>query len=113
MLWLNGMIRSVLFSTISALSFVDVPQEEMSSASVLNGIIGQVSGAIAISAATIALNLKAFVSPGPHTLTLADCQLGIGIIAALCLSSMIGFFGIHPTAGAAVSGHSLPQPAID
>ncbi len=110
-LWVNGMIRSVLFSAISALSFVDVPQEEMSSASVLNGIINQVSGAIGVSVAAIVLNLKAFTSQGPQTLSLADCQLGIGIIALVCLSSMIGFLRMSPTAGAAVSGHLSPVEA--
>ncbi len=110
-LFINGMIRSALFSGIVTFSFTDVPQEEMSGASVLNSILMQVSGAASISFAAIMLTLSSAFSGSIHTLTAADCNLALIVAAILCLASLPGFWRLHPMAGADVSGHRQPAAA--
>jgi EmrB/QacA subfamily drug resistance transporter len=103
---LNGMTRSALFSAIVAFSFTDVPEEEMSQASVLNSIILQVSGAASISAAAIAISLSSAFKAVPQPLSLADCRLAIAASALACVSSLYWFRAIDRRAGGSISGHA-------
>ena len=108
----NGMTRSASFSAIVSFSFTDVPQEEMSGASVLNSIILQVCGAASISVGAIMLNASSAFSPVAKALTMSDYRVALWGSALICIASIPSFLKIGPTAGAAVSGH-LHSAAIE
>ena len=101
-----GMARSLLFTGMSTLAFVDVPHEELGSASVLWNMAQQITNALGVSIAAIVLNFTAVaLGQQPGYIGLRNCQVALLFTAALGATSLFAFRSLPRDAGAAVSGH--------
>ena len=101
-----GAVRSILFSGIMALTFADVPAEEIGGATVLNNVLSNVIGAVGISSAAVVLNLSAAFRHAPGgALSLWDFRVVLIIIGVVATVSAISFLRLSRDAGAEVSGH--------
>lgn len=105
-LFISGMCRSVLFTGMMALTFADVPSDEMGDATVLSNVGNSIVAALGISLSAIAMNLSLSLS-GNESLTADDCRIALIAMAAIGATSVFSFMRLPRDAGAEVSGHRL------
>lgn len=110
LLLFGGMCRSILFSSLSTLAFADVPDRELSSASVLWNIVQQASNGLSVSVAAILLAAGQWLPMGTArpVPALWEFRLTLGVMAATALLSIGSFRAL-----AADAGKSLHAPARD
>jgi EmrB/QacA subfamily drug resistance transporter len=110
LLLIGGFFRSLQFTSISALSFADVPPERMSRATTMTSVTQQLSLSIGISVGAITLELTTRMSGGViEASSFAPAFLVIGTFSML---AMVPFLLLSRDAGDEVSGR-LRQPAPD
>ncbi len=103
-----GMSRSLQFTSLNALGYVDVPVPLMSSATSLASTIQQLSVGVGVASGALILHLAAR-SHGEGSSTdysLADFQVAFVAMTVIVLGSTLHFLRLRPTAGAAASGRS-------
>jgi len=107
---LAGALRSVLFTSIVAINFADVPSEELAHASILNNVSSQVLGALAVSLAGLILTGSAALhgAESGH-LALFDYRIAILVMALVGLAAVPFFRRLPADAGAEVSGHAVTR----
>lgn len=112
----SGAARSVMFTAMSAMTYADVPRDEIGGATVLANVSNQVTGGVAIAMGAIILNISASLrGHGGGGLSLADCRIALAVLAACGLASIISWLRLPKDAGAAVSGASsreIEQDAV-
>jgi EmrB/QacA subfamily drug resistance transporter len=99
---LFGIARSVMFMATNTLTFADTPDDQLSRATSLAGVVQQLSISFGV---TFAALLLSWVSDEAHPLTVADFHEAFLLIAALPLVAWFGFSRLRPEDGIAVSGH--------
>ena len=101
-----GAARSVLFSGMSSLLFVDIEDTETGAANVLWNVAQQLSNAFAISLTVIILNAAAW-SHGHYGAApaLGDFKLALMIFAIMGIPALWSFAKLAPDAGQKLSGH--------
>jgi hypothetical protein len=102
-LFMVGVFRSVQFGTFNVMTFVDVPLEQMSSASSLASTIQQMGFGLGVAFGALALHLAA-LSTGSRTqhFTVADFHVAFIAAAVLAGAAAFGFIPLHPNAGSLV-----------
>ncbi|MGX1742074.1 DHA2 family efflux MFS transporter permease subunit [Bosea sp. NPDC055353] len=103
-LLVGGCFRSLQFTGINALSYADVSNREMSSATSLSGVAQQLSLSIGVTIGAFALE-SAHVLHGGKTLAAGDFWPAFLIVGLISASSVFWMMQLAPDAGAEVSGH--------
>ena len=103
-LLVGGCFRSLQFTGINALSYADVSNREMSSATSLSGVAQQLSLSIGVTIGAFALE-SAHVLHGGQTLAAGDFWPAFLIVGLISASSVFWMMQLAPDAGAEVSGH--------
>ncbi len=105
-LFLNGLCRSMQFTSLSTIVYVDVPKAQLSSATSFSSMIVQMSMGMGVAVGAIALRLAAFLRRNATGIpTLADFHTAFVFVAILSALAVIDCFTLEPDAGALVSGH--------
>jgi Na+/melibiose symporter-like transporter len=105
-LFFNGLCRSMQFTSLSTIVYVDVPKPQMSSATSFSSMIVQMSMGMGVAVGAIALRLASYVHGNTSAIPkLADFHLAFVFVAILTALAVIDCFTLEPDAGAAVSGH--------
>lgn len=103
LLYVGGIIRSLQFSTLGALTFSDVPAELTSRASSLSAMSMQLSMSLAVGLAAVLLsaimNLR-----GHSEIQSSDLSLTMLLCGVLCACSWVLFRRLGRQAGSAVTG---------
>jgi EmrB/QacA subfamily drug resistance transporter len=102
-LFAGGLARSMQFTILNTLAFVDVEQRAMSSASSLASVAQQMAMGMGVALAAAVLHLVAERHGGPPDL--ADFHLTFVLLAVFMLAGFPSFLRLPHDAGAAVSGH--------
>lgn len=105
-LLIGGFFRSLQFTSLNALSYSDVPQREMGTATSLYSVAQQLSAAAGIVVAASVLEFAQYLR-GDTTLTVTDFAyafFAVGFISAL---SVFSHLKLAPDAGAEVSGRAV------
>ncbi|BCP54766.1 MFS transporter [Kaistia sp. 32K] len=115
-LFLSGAARSMQFTAINTLAFVDVPQARMAGANTLFSLVQQITFGLGIALGAIALRLAdAWLTPDVEGLTLGDFHAAFLIVGVVGLIGLFDSFALPRDAGTAVSKHrprgSTPAPA--
>jgi preprotein translocase subunit SecG len=97
-----GLVRSVQFMSSNALSYSDMPAEQLSRATSLGGAMQQLTVSFGVSFAAMLLGHTA--TPG-HGLVVEDFHQVFLLIAVIPLLGIPGFLFLKPEDGAKVSGH--------
>jgi EmrB/QacA subfamily drug resistance transporter len=110
LLYLGGMIRSLQFSTLGALTYIDVPSERASRASSFSAMSIQFGMSLAVGAAAVGLNL--IVALRGHAQVQADdLSAAIFISGLLCMTSCLVFRRLRePRSTRAVAGEVASCP---
>jgi Na+/melibiose symporter-like transporter len=101
-LFLNGLSRSMEFTTINALSFSDLDQARMSGANTLFSMLQQIGNAPGIAGGAIMLRAAALSHPGGEEVTMADFHYAFWAIGLVGLAGVWHFRRLPGDAGTAL-----------
>ncbi len=101
---LGGLCRSLQFTALNTLGFVDVPSGRLAAATSFSATAQQLSQALGIVLASAVLEASEAIS-GRTVLGQADFAAGFLVAGAVALASLPFFARLSTDAGAAVSGH--------
>jgi EmrB/QacA subfamily drug resistance transporter len=104
---LFGIARSMMFMATNTLAFSDTPEEQLSRATSLAGVVQQLSISFGVTAAALLLG---WVSDEGGTLTVANFHQTFLLVAILPLAAILGFMQLRPEDGITVSGHKRKKP---
>lgn len=100
-LLMAGFFRSLQFTAVNTLGFVDVPQEKMSVASGFSAMMQQLGISLGVGIAASSINLSQLVRGG-DALTSTDIITGFLVIGSCCVLSVLSFRRLPTTAGDAL-----------
>jgi MFS family permease len=101
-----GTSRSMQFTCLQTLAFVDIPPEKMSRANTLFSTITQLSQGMGVSVAAVLLQFCIFFhETASLTPSVADFQITFMIVGFLLLGLLPTFKKLDPNIGSIVSGH--------
>jgi EmrB/QacA subfamily drug resistance transporter len=105
-LFVNGLCRSMQFTSLNTLAYADIPKPQMSSATSFSSMVWQMTMGMGVAVGAILLRVAAFLR-GNHggTPTVTEFHWAFGLVALLAFLATLDYIGIDPAAGAAVSGH--------
>ena len=101
-----GLCRSMQYTTVNTLSFVDVPQPLMSSASTLSSMFTQLAQGGGIAAGALLLHGVGAVRGTGATPDVWDFHIAFVLAAGIALTATLSLLSLSRTAGAEVSGYS-------
>jgi predicted MFS family arabinose efflux permease len=100
-LFISGIIRSLQFSTLGALTYADVPSQQSSDASSLSAMSIQLTMSLSVGIAAALLSLI-MSARGHPTIAAADVALVMGLAGGLCAVSALVYRRLSPAAGSEV-----------
>jgi MFS family permease len=107
LLFAHGLSRSMQFTAISTLAFVDVPQSQMSSANSFFAVMTQMSMGMGVAVGAVTLRVAAWLRGGSSSSpTIADFHLAFGMVSVVAVLAVVDCLGLDRNAGAEVSGHA-------
>jgi MFS family permease len=102
---LVGAARSILFTGVQTLLYTDIPEDEITAATVLWNVFQQLTSAIAVSISAILLNtLAAMHGRWSDMPGLIDFRIALAINAAILVVAAIWFRQLDRNAGAQLIG---------
>jgi len=105
-LFLHGLSRSMQFTSLNTVSFVDVPKPQMSSATSFSTVVQQLTMGMGVAVGALGLRVAAWLRGGQtETPTLSDFHVAFFLVAVVAFLAIIDCVGLDPDAGAEVSGH--------
>ena len=110
LLFVHGLSRSMQFTSVNTLSYVDVPKPQMSGANTLASVLQQLAMGMGVAVGALALRASAWLR-GNHTgvPALGDFHLAFALVAIMAFSAVRDCFTLDPHAGSEVTGHR-PAP---
>jgi EmrB/QacA subfamily drug resistance transporter len=108
LLVVSGAARSMQFTSLNTLAFVDVPAAGMSAANTLFSVTQQISMGLGVALGAIALRLAEASGLAGGSVT-RQYQIAFAVIAVLAVLSLIDALALRADAGREVSGHRKPQ----
>jgi EmrB/QacA subfamily drug resistance transporter len=106
LLFLHGLSRSMQFTSLATLAFVDVPKPLMSSASSFLSVVVQMGMGMGVAAGAVALRVAAWMrSERAGVPSLTDFHVAFALVSIIALVAVLDCFGLERHAGAEVSGH--------
>jgi EmrB/QacA subfamily drug resistance transporter len=100
----GGVVRSLTFTGVNALSFGDIDEADMSQATAINAVMQQLTQAFGIAIAGAVLEISAHAHGGP--VQLSDFHISFWVVGLISGLATIPFLRLAPDAGAQVSGHA-------
>ncbi len=109
LLMTSGAARSMQLTALNTLSFADLDPSMTGAANTLFNMAFQLSIAMGIAVAAIALRVGDVIAPLIADDPMVPFHFALGVIAVLSLSALWDFLSLDQAAGSAVSGH-LSRP---
>jgi hypothetical protein len=107
LLFAHGLSRSMQFTSISTLAFVDIPQSQMSSANSFFTVMTQMSMGMGVAVGAVTLRLAAWLHGGPSSApTITDFHLAFEMVSIVAVLAVADCLSLDRNAGAEVSGHA-------
>jgi len=106
-LFCGGLVRSMFFTSVNALTFSEISPETAAQATSITSAFQQVAIAIGVALAGGVVEVVSAMNGG--ALDLGAFQIAFFVVAAIAAFAIIPFFALPPDAGGAVSGHTLKR----
>jgi len=105
-LFLHGLSRSMQFTSLATIAFVDIPKSLMSSATSFSAVVTQMAMGMGVAVGAVALRAAGWMRGHPAAIpALMDFHIAFGLVSAIALVAVIDCFTLDSRAGAEVSGH--------
>jgi EmrB/QacA subfamily drug resistance transporter len=112
-LFVNGLCRSMQFTSLGTLAFADILKPDMSSATSFFSMITQMSMGMGVAVGAIALRVAGLLDGNSHgSPTTKEFHIAFLLVSGLTVLATIDCFALDRDAGAAVSGQRL-NPAAE
>ncbi len=106
LLFAHGLSRSMQFTSISTLAFVDIPKPQMGSANSFFAVMTQMSMGMGVAVGAVALRVAAWFRGGQSAVpTIADFHAAFALVSIVAVLAVIDCIGLERYAGAEVSHH--------
>jgi MFS family permease len=106
LLFAHGLSRSMQFTSISTLAFVDIPKPQMSSANSFFTVMTQMSMGMGVAVGAVTLRLAAWFRGGQSSVpTIADFHVAFALVSIVAVLAVADCLGLERHAGAEVSRH--------
>jgi MFS family permease len=107
LLFAHGLSRSMQFTSLSTLAFVDIPKSQMSSANGFFTVMTQMSMGMGVAVGAVTLRLAAWLHGGQASMPMvADFHLAFALVSIVAVLAVVDCLGLERHAGAEVSGHA-------
>jgi len=103
-LFLTGIVRSLQFTSLNAISFADIGGRDVTPATSVANVSQQISVSIGVAIGALALEIAMIVN-GHETPAVGDFTVAFGVIGAMSALSVLWLVRLPPGAGAEMSGH--------
>ena len=108
LLFAHGLSRSMQFTSINTIAFVDIPKSVLSSASSFYAVAQQLSMGMGAAVGAMALRIAAWVHGTPSSMpTTSDFHFAFALISLIALAGVADSVTLDRNAGAEVSGHKV------
>ncbi|WP_112663631.1 DHA2 family efflux MFS transporter permease subunit [Microvirga flavescens] len=107
-LFIGGCFRSLQFTSLNAIAFAEISNRDMSYATSLSAVAQQLSLSLGVAIGASALEAATRFN-GHATIQAADFGPAFWAVAIISGLSGFLFLGLHPHAGAEMSGHPVPK----
>jgi len=97
-LLIGGFFRSLQFTAVNTLTYADLGQAQMSSASSFAAMMQQLGISLGVAVAAVTLHASMALR-GSDALSVGDARVGFAVIGALCALATLSFLGLSPQAG--------------
>ncbi|HEV2201219.1 MAG TPA: MFS transporter [Bryobacteraceae bacterium] len=106
LLFVHGLSRSMQFTSVNTLSYVDVPKPQMSGANTFASVLQQLAMGMGVAVGALALRAAGWLR-GNHSgvPALADFHIAFALVAIMAFAAVRDCFTLDPHAGAEVTGH--------
>ena len=106
LLFAHGLSRSMQFTSINTIAFVDIPKSVLSSASSFYAVAQQLSMGMGAAIGAMALRIAAWVHGTPSSMPVtSDFHFAFALVSLIALLGVADSLTLDKTAGAEVSGH--------
>jgi hypothetical protein len=107
-LFLHGLSRSMQFTALNTLAFVDIPKALLSSATSFAAVVQQMGMGLGVAVGAVALRCAGWLrGEQAGSITLMDFHLAFWMMAGLGVLAVLDCFGLPREAGAEASGHRV------
>jgi MFS family permease len=104
LLFAHGLSRSMQFTGISTLAFVDVPKSRISSANSFFTVMTQMSMGMGVAVGAVTLRLAAWFRGGQSSVpTITDFHVAFALVSIIAVLAVVDCIGLERHAGAEVS----------
>jgi hypothetical protein len=105
-LFVHGLSRSMQFTCLATLAFVDIPKPLMSSATSFISVVTQLGMGMGVAVGAVALRLAAWMrSEQTGVPSLTDFHVALALVSVIAIIAVFDCFGLERNAGSEVSGH--------
>jgi EmrB/QacA subfamily drug resistance transporter len=106
-LLLGGFLRSLQFTSLSAITYAELEPRQVGAATAMASVAQQVSVSLGVATGAMVLEISEMVSgrEQPVTADFAAAFVGVGLVSAMCSVLMLR---LPPTAGDEISGRAIP-----
>ena len=112
LLFVHGLSRSMQFTAVNTIAYVDVPKPQMSGANALASVVQQLSMGMGVAVGALTLRAAAWIhGNNTNVPSLGDFHLAFVMVAMMAFWAVKDCFTLDPHAGAEVTGHR-PTGAI-
>ena len=112
-LFLHGLSRSMQFTSLNTLAFVDIPKPLMSSATSFSAVVQQMGMGLGVAAGAVMLRAAAWMRNERAGIpSLMDFHIAFWMVGIMSLLAVIDCFALEPHAGAEVTGHRVAQARV-
>ena len=106
LLFAHGLSRSMQFTSINTLAFVDIPKSLLSSASSFYAVAQQMSMGMGVAVGAVALRFAMWFHGDQSAVPgIADFHLAFALVSIIAALAIVDCIGLARDAGADVSGH--------
>ncbi|MGO4705452.1 MDR family MFS transporter [Microvirga sp. 2MCAF38] len=107
-LLIGGCFRSLQFTSLNAIAFADISNRDMSYATSLSAVAQQLALSLGVAIGAFALETSGRFH-GHETIQASDFGPAFWTVAVISAMSGFLFLGLHPQAGAEMSGHRVSK----
>jgi EmrB/QacA subfamily drug resistance transporter len=106
LLFVHGLSRSMQFTALNTIAFVDIPKPQMSSSTSFAAVMQQMTMGMGVAVGALALRAAPLLSGRPAGApVLGDFRIAFFLVSAVALIAVADMLTLAPHAGAEVSGH--------
>jgi len=114
-LLIGGFFRSLQFTSLTTLSYADIPNQRTSAATSFSSMMQQINNGLGVALAAVLLHtMQLFHTEASQIVSIVDIRAVFVIMSLIALSGVIFYTRLPPDAGAEVSGHrraAIAEPA--